>query len=314
MSNIRDNQKNSSKYKKKISPGLVFLKTFLISLVIVILIVLVNANILYFLTIGPNIINKWFPTNCKDYPFGNGSNNPCGSMMNWNISKICSIIGGRLEDNDNPGIFHKLFFGSGDNLNPAFPYKYYDKKNPDSIRDYLNWIISGLAKTNIKLNELLSSIFTNETLRQCPSSLIILFGSMLLLIVPFIFIFSLGGNAFFKTMGIFNTELITKMFIFLSVITGSTLILDFIFGIIAAISLFMILLLGPLLADRKNFIIGIIKEIKLVSFLLGAAFLIALFATPFDENIPGNLIKGIIGSLYFIFLIISIIVSMTKKI
>jgi len=128
MSNIRDNQKNSSKYKKKISPGLVFLKTFLISLVIVILIVLVNANILYFLTIGPNIINKWFPTNCKDYPFGNGSNNPCGSMMNWNISKICSIIGGRLEDNDNPGIFHKLFFGSGDNLNPAFPYKYYDKK------------------------------------------------------------------------------------------------------------------------------------------------------------------------------------------
>ena len=301
--------------KKKIPPGLVFLKTFLICILILILIVLVNANILYFLTIGPNIINKWFPTNCKDYPFGNGSNNPCASMMNWNISKIClPIIGGGLEDNNNPGIFHKLFFGSGDNLKPAFPYKYYDKNNPDTIRDYLNWIISGLAKTNIKLNELLSSIFTNETLRQCPSSLIILFGSILLLILPFIFIFSLGGNVFFKTMGIFNTELITKMFIFLSVITGSTLILDFIFGIIAAISLFMILLFGPLLVDRKNFIIGIIKEIKLVSFLLGASFLIALFATPVNENIPGNLIKGIVGSLYFIFLIISIIVSMTKKI
>ena len=172
---------------------------------------LINANIIYFFTIAPNIINKWFPTDCKKYPFGSSSINLCEAKGQGYMSKffgggasgsnskddmgadIGDYSGGNkkpAETKSSYGTLDRLMFGPEHPTEPAFPYKYYSKKYDNVIKDYFSWIIAALINTNIKINTVISSIFTNETLRKCPSVILLLFGCMLLGILPFIFSYS----------------------------------------------------------------------------------------------------------------------------
>ena len=319
--NNSNNNSNQIKYRVQQPPGIIFLKTFLISLSIIIPLLLVNANILYFLTVAPNIVNKWFPTNCNKYPYGSDTINPCGGM-DLNISKICLPIiggggveegGGNIQNKGTYGTLDRLMFGPEYPSQPGFPYKYYSKKYDNVIVNYFSWIISGLAKTNIGLNSAVNGFFTNETIRACPSILLLLLGFAMILLLPFVFFYSIIGNTFNKFLGVLRTGFITKAIIFFTVITGCTFIFDLLISIKSTLSLVLKIILGPLLTSRGDVLRGIAKEARVISFIIGAAFIIALVKTPFDKNIPEKLIKGIAISVYLFFLIITIIISISKN-
>ena len=293
----------------------VFLKTFLTSIAIIIPILIVNANIIYFLNAEPGVINKWFPTDCKKYPFGSSTINPCESMELL-FSKVCipiPIIGGSGAKGMY-GTMDKLIFGPEKPTEPAFPYKYYSKNYDNVIINYFSWIIGALAKTNVGINSTINFIFTSETMRKCPAVVLLFIGSMFLLLLPFVFGYSVLGNIANKFMGFIPTGLITKLVIFFTVITGGTLVLDLIFGVIAVMSLFMKLVFGPLLVSRSELLKGIARESHIIAFIIGAAFVAAFAKTPLNKNLPSNLIKGILIGFYVFFLLVSVIISISKNI
>ena len=329
-------ENNSSKYKSQQPAVLVFFKTFFICLLVITVILLINANIIYFFTIAPNIINKWFPTDCKKYPFGSSSINLCEAKGQGYMSKffggggnrkddigadIGADIGGdiagnkkQVETKSSYGTLDRLMFGPEHPTEPAFPYKYYSKKYDNVIKDYFSWIIAALINTNIKLNTVISSIFTNETLRKCPSVILLLFGCMLLGILPFIFSYSVLCIIINQFRKFSSTGKYTQLLILFTTFIGSNFILDLIFGVIAAMSLFIKLVFGPLLVDRNEVLRGLAKESRIISFIIGAAFVIALAKTPFNKDLPENLIKGIVIGLYVFFLVVSIIISIARSI
>ncbi len=161
---------NSSKYKSQQPAILVFLKTFIICLVVITVLLLINANIMYFFTIAPNILNKWFPTDCKKYPFGSSTINSCetkdtkddslmskffGGSSNDSNYDIDTNIGGnkkQAETKNSYGTLDRLMFGPEHPTDPAFPYKYYSKNYDNVIKNYFSWIIGALTNTNIQLN------------------------------------------------------------------------------------------------------------------------------------------------------------------
>ena len=322
-------ENNSSKYKSQEPAVLVFLKTFFICLVVITVLLLINANIIYFFTIAPNIINKWFPTDCKKYPFGSSTINSCEAKDGSFMSKFFGgggsgngkdDIGGDggdkkpAETKNSYGTLDRLMFGPEHPTEPAFPYKYYSKKYDNVIKNYFSWIIEALTNTNIKLNTVISSIFTNETLRKCPSVVLLFFGCMLLGALPFIFGYSVICNIINQFRKFRSTGQYTQILILFTTFIGSNFILDLIFGVIAAMSLFIKLVLGPFLVDRNEMLKGLFKEGRIIAFIIGAAFIIALSKTPFNKDLPENLIKGIVIGLYVFFLLVSIIISISKSI
>ena len=310
IKNDTDNTNKETKNKFFAQPPawFIFLKTFILSLIIIIPIIILNANIIYFLNAEENIINKWFPSDCKKYPFGNGIINSCENME----KEVCIPMRGG--SGETYGTLDKLFIGPQNPSEPAFPYKYYSKKYKDVIINYFSWLIRALAKSNVNINHAISSLLTNETLRKCPSAVLLFLGSIILLLLPFVFGYSVLGNIFNQVTGFMRTGLVTKLVIFITVITGGVFILDLMLGFTSMASLFTKLVFGPILVDRERLLRGIAKERHIIAFLVGAAFVIALVNTPFNKDLPSGWIKGIVIGLYVFFLLITLLIRISKDI
>ena len=303
-----DKKDKKSKFFAQPPAWFIFLKTFILSLLIIIPIIIVNANIIYFLNVEENIINKWFPSDCKKYPFGNGIINSCENME----KEVCIPMRGG--SGETYGTLDKLFIGPQNPTEPAFPYKYYSKKYKDVIVNYFSWLIRALAKSNVNINHAISSLLTNETLRKCPSAVLLFLGSIILLLLPFVFGYSVIGNIFNQVTGFMDTGLVTKLVIFITVITGGVFMLNLMLGFTSMASLFAKLVFGPILVDRERVLRGIAKERHIIAFLVGAAFVIAFAKTPFNKDLPSGWIKGILIGLYIFFLLITILIRIVEDI
>jgi len=315
---------------KEEPPVFVFFKVFLGCLCIIIPLLFMNASILFlFNQNSTKLLDEWFPSECKKYPFGNKDIDPCGECKGplCHSAPHCPVTQEKASSSDAPnelgvwGTMDNLMFGPKKitpNTEPAFPYKYYKSNYEDIIINYFSWIIQGLAKTNVGLNSIVKAGLTNKSIKEyVPPTAILFFGSIILLAIPLVFIYSIGGNTIHKLGGIMKTGLWTKLLIFFSVITGSTMMLDVTFATIASITIFIKLLIYPILTDWKGVKQGLSQEKNIIGLILGAAFIIAFIATPFDKSLPNwvpIVIKSITTCAYLTIIMLSIFVWGARKI
>ena len=181
----KDNNNNCEPRPKVIKPKkpalAVFWRNFWMGLVITIIIVLINANITYIIKYGDEILNSWFPDDCKKYPYGTSNKTPCivPGLDVPQAEKLIRKLQG-LQEKKSPKVARPSGAHSPKGHSPkapptkaaptktpakppvgggnvqiadkaAVPYNLFDYSSEDSLgigAIYLNGILSVLAYTN----------------------------------------------------------------------------------------------------------------------------------------------------------------------
>ena len=367
---------------------LIFLRNYIIGLLIVLPIFSINASIRFIIkeakeTMYPrthpqqpapkfskSVLDIWFPSNCKEYPYGNETIDPCGDcaikwfgkcltakkleQINENIENVevqhkggggrrsRKMSGGR----DAVGVpakdigwlqqmIDRVVFGPTFSKNPEFPYNFYKDENLEEdkskcgpsawgggiFRSYFNWIIRALALTNTGLYGNFKDLIGK--LKNIPDILMLFFGSLLLVVIPCIFVYSLCGNILNHWTGVIN--LFEKVFsegniwviflILLTSITGINFGLDIIFALWAAFFTLIKIIIYPILTYPTKVKAGLIDMAPIIGFIIGGVWLIALLTTPLDRGIGADaakVTKIITAIFYGIIVIIGILWKIYK--
>ena len=257
----------------------IFFATFTLSTVIVMVIAIMNSNIIFLIRNAPylshngkNLLDLWFPSDCKDTPYGspNEKRPICDNIYSSNNSNNERFSGNEL--------FNKVHKQSNTH-HTSWPYTEYnggDNINP--LDDYKNWFLVSLASTNTTTNRHIKDVLylishnTNRFVLMIMSFIIFLVAGTM--IIPSIIYYS--SILFNQVTGIFNVNIfpVTKIAIlctFLLFIWFNSL-----YSTYESICLLFKLTMYPLFMGGKSEIFNIMGENSdVLGFLIGLAFIIS---------------------------------------
>jgi hypothetical protein len=277
--------------------GLFFLKTLGAKLLYYFSLLLVAVNILFLVkgqrSIIDDLLNKIFPTNCREPPFGTPETSPCSSGLSEKVVEaIISKLGSGKPGKGNHSKtepHNKSRHRGGGPTEPkaSFPYSLYQKPTYDiSIwHDWLNWFISPYALKSISVNSIFKDVFESETLRsdEMPDIAVIFLGICMIHILPiFIFyiLFSLGFNRFKKTLAIKDYStiipiLFSSLFVFVT---------DLFVSVFDIIYIYFQIFIQPIYYSWRNILLLLINQRSLILFITATALTQSFWASPFDST------------------------------
>jgi len=305
---------NNDKPQRKKSMGESLLALFL-SLIIIIsiicAIIFVNANIIFLVKVAsPAFIKKMFPVDCNKPPYGTEEKCMCPPCDKWDSSEVKEIERKLDIENKEAGVG-----GGAPTCKPkgAFPYDKFEKTDEGIKEQYINWFIKSLAYTQIGLNSQIKWFLSK--LEHVDERILMLVGSLILIILPIVFFYTLfiliknqlGG--FFSVDNIFSVDnWIAKIIMFFTffIVVGA----DQFVSLYNMVAIAAKLTLYPWWAEngeQRPAIKNIwARHLGLIKIVFGLAFVIAVLAAPLKKEYRA--LKWVILLWFLIPLIIHLII------
>jgi hypothetical protein len=274
--------------------------TVVIGIIIISIVLFFNANLIFLIKIAsPAFYKEAFPAACNEMSFDPKSGHPCNIEEKWN-EKDVELLENALE--------FKPSTGGGNSCKKSgagFPYNFFNKKSSGIGKEYINWFLTSLANTDMKLNSHVKGILENKMLKSVPNGIMIILGILILALLPIVSIFtfwSLFSNqlwtAFEQEFGVIVLILITGF-----ILLGTNCIIS-IFNIL---KIWFKLVLYPAVSDNWKHlpeiqtIMG--NEKLVIGYFIGLVFVITLLSTPLNKYYSGW-VKGVTASVFALLVIL----------
>lgn len=264
---MADDKKLTKKKTKNIA--LQVLKLFVIGLSVILVVLFFNANMIYLIKkAGDEVLNKIFPSNCNDLPYGTENLSPCEDIEWVEVKKGGDSKKCKTE--------------------PSIPYRWYKKDSINIFQDYLNWYLQSLAYGQTRMHKSLKEVLENHYLNKLPNSVLLIIGFLALFLLPllgiytfFLYSYKQIKSAIYMQHGIF----VSIAALFTCFLVGG---LNYLVAHIdVLVVLFKLVIYPSFFEHRSKFpeIKNIIaSQQSLVGYLIGFLFIYILLKIPMNKH------------------------------
>ena len=305
---------NNDKPKRKKSMGenlLTLFLTLIIVISIICAVIFVNSNVIFLVKVAsPAFMKEMFPSDCNKPPYGTEEKCMCPPCDRWDPAEIKALERKLTIENKEASVG-----GGAPSCKPKgeFPYNHFEKADEGIREQYINWFLKSLAHTQMGMNSHIKWFISK--LDRLDERLLLIAGSLILIILPIVFFYTLfiliknqiGG--FFSVNHFFSVDSwITKIIIFFTffIVVGA----DQFVSLYNMVAVAAKLTLYPWWAEngeQRPAIKNIwARHLGLIKIVFGLAFVIAVLAAPFKKEYSA--LKLVILLWFLIPLIIHLII------